>query len=391
MPKVDLAHYEGREQAYVKHCLLEEYLPEWAFKVGSKWDSLVYVDGFAGPWQTTDPGYADSSFGLAINVLRHCQSGLYDQGKPLKMVTILVEKNKSRFARLRVFAQENTTPTFPVHALHGAFVDKIPEIDKLITRAAPHPFRFVFLDPEGWADIPMERLLPLLKDRSCEVLINLMTKHIHRFLQQDDRASSYHNLFGREGVLELLQSAAREEQVDLAVKEYCRSLQMLCGFEYVSSAVILEPNEQKIRYFLVYASHHPRGVEVFKAAEMKAARTQEAIRDEKRIQKTGQPGFIFDEDSPISTFTHGLYQRYAKRARAKVVEALWRSAPKETIPYENLFCEAMAFPLVTPEDLIDWLKDMEPNIEIRLAGPRRRKLSPLKEDQIIVINRERLR
>src|SRR3989442_13950222 len=35
MPKVDLSLYKQREQAYVKHCLLEEYLPEWAYKVGS--------------------------------------------------------------------------------------------------------------------------------------------------------------------------------------------------------------------------------------------------------------------------------------------------------------------------------------------------------------------
>ncbi len=32
MPKVDLSNYEGREQAYIKHCLLETYLPEWAYK-----------------------------------------------------------------------------------------------------------------------------------------------------------------------------------------------------------------------------------------------------------------------------------------------------------------------------------------------------------------------
>ena len=52
MPKVDFSNYEGREQAYVKHCLLEEYLPELAYRVGRTWDSLVYVDAFAGPWQT---------------------------------------------------------------------------------------------------------------------------------------------------------------------------------------------------------------------------------------------------------------------------------------------------------------------------------------------------
>jgi hypothetical protein len=38
MPRVNLSNYEGgREQAYVKHSLLEIYLPELAFRVGKKW------------------------------------------------------------------------------------------------------------------------------------------------------------------------------------------------------------------------------------------------------------------------------------------------------------------------------------------------------------------
>lgn len=57
MPRVDLINYTGREQAYIKHCLLEEYLPELAYKVGSAWNELVYVDGFAGPWQAKAHSY----------------------------------------------------------------------------------------------------------------------------------------------------------------------------------------------------------------------------------------------------------------------------------------------------------------------------------------------
>ena len=51
MPKIEFSNYEGgREQAYVKHCLLENYLAQLAYRVGQKWDAIVYVDGFAGPW-----------------------------------------------------------------------------------------------------------------------------------------------------------------------------------------------------------------------------------------------------------------------------------------------------------------------------------------------------
>src|SRR5258705_8750712 len=101
MPKVDLSNYTGREQAYVKHCVLEEYLPEWAYKVGTTWDSLVYVDGFAGPWRTKHPDYADSSFGIAVDALRRCQIGLHEsRGRDLRIESILIEQDRGAFAHL---------------------------------------------------------------------------------------------------------------------------------------------------------------------------------------------------------------------------------------------------------------------------------------------------
>src|SRR5260221_3991759 len=97
MLKVDLSNYEGREQAFVKHYLLEHYLPGWAYKVGSKWGSLVYVDGFAGPWESKDPNYADTSFRIAVNALRSAKAGLSTKQVKLSFGSILVEKEKDRF------------------------------------------------------------------------------------------------------------------------------------------------------------------------------------------------------------------------------------------------------------------------------------------------------
>ena len=91
MPKVELADYAGREQAYVKHRLLAEYLSPLAYKVGSAWDSIVYVDAFSGPWQTNRPDLADTSFAIAIERLRNAQLGLSERGKNRKIVCILIE------------------------------------------------------------------------------------------------------------------------------------------------------------------------------------------------------------------------------------------------------------------------------------------------------------
>ena len=393
MPKVDLSNYEGREQAYVKHCLLEGYLPEWGYKVGSRWDSLVYVDAFAGPWQTTHPDYADSSFGIAVDALRRCQAGLREsRGLDLHVECILGEQDEDAFGHLERFATAESRHNFVVHALPGKFAKQTSTISQLISDSGQNPFRFVFLDPKGWADIPMDKLQPLLGNRSCEVLINLMTRHINRFLDQPDRENSYKKLFGRPGVVEVLRNTPPDERVERAVQEYSLSLKLQCNFKYVSSAVILEPNEEAVRYYLVYATNHPRGVEVFKAAENNAARIQDNVRQESRVRKTGgQLEFPSDDGPPKSRLILELLQRYMRNARSNILEVLRTNTSARGVAYADLFCEAMAFPLVTPNDLVTWLMKLKPNIELRLAGSSsRRKPSPSEDDRIVVLNSKAL-
>jgi len=393
MPKVGLSNYEGgREPARVKHSLLEEYLPELAYRIGRMWDSLAYVDGFAGPWKTQDPSHADSSFAIAIDALRRTQVGLRDvHGRDLHVTCVLVEQNNVAFAELERFAAGETSSDFEVHALHGEFINTIPDIDRIAKGGGKDPFKFVLLDPTGWAQVPMEKLKSFLNGRSSEVLVTLMVRDINRFLGQEDRAESYRRLFGRPGVLEKLRKTPAEVRAEQAVLEYSQSLKELCGFKYVSAAVILEPNKESIRYFLVYATNHPRGIEVFKAAEIKAAKIQDDIRHEAYIQKTGQPALMFDSNPPKSRKASALQYRYAESARNRVLAVLAASRGSAGVEYKKLFCEAMFFPLVTPNDLVKWLRALEPDIEITLEGvPSRKKPKPSEDYRVVVINSKAL-
>jgi three-Cys-motif partner protein len=388
MPKVDLTHYLDREQAYVKHCLLEQYLPELAYRVGRNWDAIAYVDGFAGPWQTQAPDYTDSSFGVAINSLRACQTGLQETyGRHIHLQSILVEQEKKPYAELKKFAERESTANFEVHALRGDFIQNIPAIENLIRSSAHNPFQFVFLDPKGWAQIPMRHLKRFLNNRSCEVLINLMTGHIVRFLNESNRAESYNDLFGRGEVLEILKQAPQEQRTELAVEEYCRSLSLLCNFRYASAAVIFKPAEERISYYLVYGTNHPRGVEVFKTAELKAAQIQDAVRHETQIRKTGQPQLVFDKVPPGSPLSFETRQRYVKKAQDRVLDFLSSQQKKGNVLYEVVLCEAMAFPLVAPDDVVKWLEALKPDVEIQLTGTRRRrKPNPLRHDEVVVVD-----
>jgi hypothetical protein len=52
---ITLSDYNGREQSYVKHVFLEGYLNRLVHKTASSYTHIVYVDGFAGPWQSASP------------------------------------------------------------------------------------------------------------------------------------------------------------------------------------------------------------------------------------------------------------------------------------------------------------------------------------------------
>jgi len=239
----------------------------------------------------------------------------------------------------------------------------------------------------------MDKLQPLLANRSCEVLINLMTRHIIRFLEQPDREDSFRKLFARPGVVEVLRNTPPDQRVERAVQEYSLSLKQLCNFKYVSSAIIMEPNEEAIRYYLVFATNHPRGVEVFKAAENKAARIQDNVRQESRVKKAGgQLEFLSNDGPPKSRLILELLHRNQQKARNNVLHVLRGSNSATGVAYADLFCEAMAFPLVTPNDLVGWLRELAPNVEVRVDGVHsKRKPKPDEDYRVVVLNPQALK
>lgn len=64
--------YIDREQTKAKHFILKNYLQALAFKVLT-FSDITYVDGFSGPWETRTENFSDSSFMIAIAVLRDAQ------------------------------------------------------------------------------------------------------------------------------------------------------------------------------------------------------------------------------------------------------------------------------------------------------------------------------
>lgn len=93
---VALSDYAGREQSYVKHIFLESYLERLVHKTASVYPHIVYVDGFAGPWQSANERLGDTSFGIALNALRSAKASWKERGRDVKMSAYLVERALAR-------------------------------------------------------------------------------------------------------------------------------------------------------------------------------------------------------------------------------------------------------------------------------------------------------
>jgi hypothetical protein len=97
--------------------------------VGSAWDSLGYVDGFAGPWGSTDEGFADSSFGIATRVLNHAVKELQNAlNKKVRGLCVFVEKKPDAFVKLEGYAKSASNENVKTIALKGRFVENLSPI-----------------------------------------------------------------------------------------------------------------------------------------------------------------------------------------------------------------------------------------------------------------------
>jgi three-Cys-motif partner protein len=97
---VALSDYVGREQSFVKHVFLEEYLERLVYKTASAYPHIVYVDGFAGPWQSANEKFKDTSFGIALNALRQAKASWKQRGRDVKMSAFLVERDATAYRQL---------------------------------------------------------------------------------------------------------------------------------------------------------------------------------------------------------------------------------------------------------------------------------------------------
>ncbi len=153
----------------LKHYVLERYVKEFAYYLGSTNRVVYYVDGFAGSGTYKETG-EDGSPLLIARLARRLQTG----PNSVTLRCINVEEDKGRFENLAA-ATADFMPDVVEQNLRGTFVGALPEILERIGNAAA----FFFIDPFGTKHIAFKDLLPVFqRTATTEVLVNLQTDGI---------------------------------------------------------------------------------------------------------------------------------------------------------------------------------------------------------------------
>jgi len=326
---VSLKDYAGREQSYVKHVFLERYLEVLVHKTASTYLHIVYVDGFAGPWQSANERFEDTSFGVAINALRRARDSWKKKGRAVRMSAYLVERDLAAYAKLALVTERYSDITIKTYS--ADFLAVLPEILKDIPSDA---FAFLLIDPKGWR-IPLRALAPMLARPRSEVIFNFMFDFINRAASIDDSVTRLNELMPCVDWRVKLDQAERvtgrsltpEERKETLVGAFTESLALLGGYKYVAEATILRPLADRPLYCLCYASRHERGIETFRDCQVKALAAQSKTRATTKLRhaaaSSGQGEFFGSIAARLRERGELLFPDWEKRKR--VPQAYYRT------------------------------------------------------------------
>lgn len=351
--------YEGREQAFIKHKVLESYLVPFAQIIGTKYPSISYVDCFAGPWESRSDQFKDTSFSLVLEKLREARQSLGKRGRTVDLRCLFIESNKAAFEQLAKFCSEEID--IPVRPLKGEFQISIGNILEFL-KESPGTFAFCFIDPTGWKDIPLQQMVPLLRYQPGEVLVNFMTSFIRRF--PDD--PSLDKLYGDSEFRQAIKGLSGDALDSALIDEYCSRIKKSGDFAYVSAALVAKPKSDAAHYHLIYGSRSIKGLQVFKDAEKSAVKAMTDLRLDLSLDEFAKrQNMLFLKSEVYSDI-------YLERMRRLTLAATNQDALRildknRRVLYEELLGALLRRPLVWESDVKKMLESCN-GVSIRFEG-----------------------
>ena len=255
------ASYDGREQAWTKHLLLETYLQRLLLIVGMGHRKageveLCYVDCFAGPWGDESDDLEGTSIAISLRTMEECRRVLKGQGVNVKMRALYIERDDVAFVRLRTYLQQSSPEGIAAMCMHGDFVDLRDDILNWCGRQA---FTFFFIDPKGWKSVAVPLLQPLLARPYSEFLINFMYDFINRTASMPAWKQEIAYFLGCDTeTVDRLDGQAPGQREESLLRTYRESLKLAFKNRQPNQSArtahvrVMDPVRRRPKYHLVY-------------------------------------------------------------------------------------------------------------------------------------------
>ena len=354
--------YRNREQSEIKHHAVRLYLEAAARILGTAWN-LKFVDCCAGPWESTKSDYSDTSFGIAVAALQATQEELAKRNRLLQVECLFIEKEKRPFSELQTFAEAKKSIGMKIRIENWDFAEHISDIVRYCS--TQRTFSFILIDPWGWKLAGISLIAPLLKLKPGEVVINLMSSFITRFI--NDTETDLSDLLG-EDFPELRRLSGSELEFAV-VRKYCNLIKREGGFSYVCALPVMKPDSDAFNFYLIYATRHAKGVEVFKGVEKRTEEITHLIRaDVQQRQRQERSGNLDLFDSKVR-YREQKYQQLStknqERARRRVLALLQEAGE---MLYSACWAEALQYSAVYELHLRAWINEWERDGVVKVKG-----------------------
>ena len=351
---VNKEHYTGREQTYIKHLFLVEYLEAAAYKImQSSYESFNFIDAFSGPWKVKDKEkYTDTSFDQALKTLEKVSRILKIPND--KIHFYFCESNKKSFKHLEEYAKGEKK--FGIQAFHGRFEDNIEEIQKHLGGG----FTFTFIDPTGW-NIDCQRIFDFLKQNKGEFLINFMSEDIGRHVSFDKVSESFGRFLvnpeWREEYNQLLEVSGRSSE-ECVLFLFKRTMKEAGIANYLPDLKIQKPNQNRLKMRLILGTKHPEGVKVFRDVHRKVKASEIDMRTQG----------LFEEFIKMRQDLEGVGSpQHEKEAKEKIIELL----QNKSICFKDIMIQVLELIPIRETQVKDLCVDLKKERVIEFTLPPR--------------------
>lgn len=356
------AIYDGREQAWIKHQLLESYLEKLLLIIGMSSRSegsveICYVDCFAGPWGDDSEQMEGTSIAISMRTMATCKQKLAKLGVDVAMRALYVELDKRAFGRLSNYLQKATPAGVESECMEGDFLALRQDILRWCGDTA---FSFFFIDPKGWKTVGIPNLRDILARPRSEFLINFMYDFINRTASMREWQSEIAEFLGQP--IEVVQSwegaSPRDREASL-LNTYRDGLKnalpsQRAKFRPRTAYVrVMDKDKERAKYHLVYLTTHPVGIIEFMQISQDVELIQKRVRVAKKAAKIAE---IRQQESRMDDMFGETFDDLVEneeQASPIVVDQFWLSylstSPK--VVDEGAFADILEQQGWTPSDL----------------------------------------